>query len=76
MTMAGSMMVVMANSHYEIPFRFLDGVEYFPSWGRIFFSLWIAPSIIPECEGRIPPYDFHRWLPVGEVKLFCTTLPS
>ena len=29
MTMAGSMVVVMANSHYEIPFRFLDGVEYF-----------------------------------------------
>ena len=27
--MAGSMVVVMVNSHYEIPFRFLDGVEYF-----------------------------------------------
>ena len=65
--MSGIMVVVVARSHCRSP-------GSIPRSSKIFSPLWIAPEIILECEGSMPSSPFHGWLPVGEVKLFCTTL--
>ena len=67
--MSGSKVFVVASSQHGCP-------DSIPRWSKIFSSLWICLLIILECEGSIPPSGFHGWVPVGEGKLFCTTLPS
>ena len=67
--MSGSMAAVLASSYHWRP-------GLISPWGKIFSPSWIAPAVIPEREENIQPFNFHGWVPVGEVKLFCTTLSS